>query len=252
MIANNVIALGSTVVFARLLTDYGSLAALVSYFLILAVAGQAMQVATAREGVLGHLGVGAELTATIRSWTQDDARSFTIAMTVVSVLLRHPIAQAVGVKQDRGRRRSGIPAGCLYLELCVLRGALQGVGDYRAVGLSLIGEQATRLVIGGVLAGVGLGVTGAYLGTPMSFVAMTLYCAVRCCGAARARAPRRSRTAGPPCSGCGPHVKRAWAPIAGADRDRRAPEHRHHRRQASLLEPTWPAPTAPPRWPPRC
>ena len=59
MIANNVIALGSTVVFARLLSDYGSLAALISYFLILSVAGQAMQVATAREGVLGHLGVGA-------------------------------------------------------------------------------------------------------------------------------------------------------------------------------------------------
>ena len=58
MIANNVIALGSTVVFARLLSDYGSLAALISYFLILGVAGQALQVATAREGVLGHLGVG--------------------------------------------------------------------------------------------------------------------------------------------------------------------------------------------------
>ena len=50
MIVNNVIALGSTVVFARLLDDYGSLAALISYFLILSVAGQAMQVATAREG----------------------------------------------------------------------------------------------------------------------------------------------------------------------------------------------------------
>src|SRR5262249_31106455 len=44
MIANNVIALGSTVVFARLLSDYASLAALISYFLILSVAGQAMQV----------------------------------------------------------------------------------------------------------------------------------------------------------------------------------------------------------------
>ena len=46
MIANNVIALISTVVFARLLTDYGSLAALISYFLILSVAGQALHVAT--------------------------------------------------------------------------------------------------------------------------------------------------------------------------------------------------------------
>src|SRR5205823_3559937 len=70
MIANNVIALGSTVVFARLLDDYGSLAALISYYLILSVAGQAMQVATAREGVLGHLGFGRDLLATMRQWTR--------------------------------------------------------------------------------------------------------------------------------------------------------------------------------------
>jgi hypothetical protein len=52
MVANNVIALGSVIVFSRLLDDYGSLAALVSYFLILAVAGYAIQLATAREAVL--------------------------------------------------------------------------------------------------------------------------------------------------------------------------------------------------------
>src|SRR5947209_18997549 len=69
MIANNVIALGSTIVFARLLSDYGSLGALISYLLILTVAGQAMQVATAREGVLGHLGVGSALLGTTRNWT---------------------------------------------------------------------------------------------------------------------------------------------------------------------------------------
>ena len=39
MVANNVIALGSVIVFSRELSDYGSLAALVSYFLILAVVG---------------------------------------------------------------------------------------------------------------------------------------------------------------------------------------------------------------------
>jgi hypothetical protein len=74
MIANNVIALGSTVVFARLLSDYGSLAALISYFLILSVAGQALQVATAREGVLGHLGVGPGLIATLKRWTRSRSR----------------------------------------------------------------------------------------------------------------------------------------------------------------------------------
>ena len=67
MVVNNVIALGSVIVFSRLLSDYGSLAALVSYFLILAVVGYAMQLATAREAVLGHLGTGAGLAATIRN-----------------------------------------------------------------------------------------------------------------------------------------------------------------------------------------
>src|ERR1700683_3225131 len=97
MIANNVIALVSTVVFARELNDYGSLGALISYLLILTVAGQAMQVATAREGVLGHLGIGDRLIATTKSWTRSMA-IVTVVLTVVSILLRHPIADAVGVK----------------------------------------------------------------------------------------------------------------------------------------------------------
>jgi O-antigen/teichoic acid export membrane protein len=207
MVVNNVIALGSTIVFARLLTDYGSLAALVSYFLILAVAGYAMQVATAREAVLGHLGVGTGLSATIRNWTKV-LLAFTAVMTVISILLRHPIAQAVGVKQEWAAAL-GIPAGCLYLLLCIMRGVLQGIGDYKSVGLSLIGEQAARLVIGAVLAAVGLGVTGAYLGTPLSFVAMMFYCAV----------PLRRQLGGAkpgegPALGLGKHVFRAWAPIA--------------------------------------
>jgi O-antigen/teichoic acid export membrane protein len=207
MMANNVIALGSTVVFVRLVGDYGSLAALISYFLILAVAGYAMQVATAREGVLGHLGVGPRLAATVRSWTRS-ILVFTAGMTVLSVLFRHPIAQAVGVKQDWAAAL-GIPAGCLYLLLTILRGVLQGTGDYRTVGLSLVGEQTARLIIGAVLAVAGLGVTGAYLGTPLSFVAMSVYCLIVI-----------RKEVGLPAPGMGPalslwlHVKRAWAPIA--------------------------------------
>ena len=83
MVANNVIALGSVIVFSRELSDYGSLAALVSYFLILAVAGYAMQLATAREAVLGHLGVGGGMTATIRSWAKA-LLVFTLVVTVAS------------------------------------------------------------------------------------------------------------------------------------------------------------------------
>src|SRR3984885_14876696 len=60
MIADNVIALGSTIALAPSLKNsqgrgYGSLAALVSYFLIVSVGGQALQGATPRDGVLMHL-----------------------------------------------------------------------------------------------------------------------------------------------------------------------------------------------------
>src|ERR1700744_4059901 len=96
MIANNLIALVASIVFARLLDDYGALAALVSYVLILGVVGQAMQVATAREGVLGHLGTGPGLWATLQRWGRSLA-AFTAVATILSILLRHPIADLVGV-----------------------------------------------------------------------------------------------------------------------------------------------------------
>ncbi len=176
MIANNVVALGSTVVFARLLDDYGSLAALISYYLILSVVGQALQVATARDAVLGQLGEGPALAATLRSWTRT-LLLVTVASAVVSILLRAPIASAVGVHQQWAAA-IGLPAGVLWLLLSLLRGGLQGAGDYRAVGISLVGEQTARLALGATLAAVGLGVTGAYLGTPLSLIAMALYCDV--------------------------------------------------------------------------
>ena len=218
MIVNNVIALVSTVVFARLLGDYGSLAALISYFLILSVVGMALQVETAREGVLGHLGVGAGLIATLRRWTRTMVY-VTVALTIVSVLLRDPIAQAVGVRHDQWAAAIGVPAGCLWLEISILRGALQGVGDYKSVGLSLIGEQAARLLVGATLAAAGLGVTGAYLGTPFSFVAVGIYCSIQL----RRYADRHAAQSIPGTAGVAPeaalelwtHVKRAWAPIAG-------------------------------------
>ncbi len=177
MIVNNVTALVATVIFAHEKLDYGSLSALISYLLILSVVGLAMQVATAREGVLGHLGVGRSLIATLRGWTRILAIG-TVILTVASVLLRHPIASAVGVQKLPWAAALGIPTGCVYLELCLLRGALQGVGDYRSVGLSLIGEQATRLLAGALLA-LPLGVAGAYLGSILSYIAMSAYCALK-------------------------------------------------------------------------
>ena len=222
MIANNVIALGSTVVFARLLSDYGSLGALISYLLILTVAGQAMQVATAREGVLGHLGLGPALLRTARNWTRS-LLLVTVGLTVVSILLRHPIASAVGVDHVvvKGHAHDyswaaalGIPAGCLYLEVSLLRGALQGVGDYKSVGFSLIGEQGARLIAGAALA-VGLSVTGAYLGSLISYIATAVYCmsqlsryAANYTAAETGALPRRQVS-------LWRHVRGALVPIAG-------------------------------------
>jgi O-antigen/teichoic acid export membrane protein len=215
MVANSVLALVATVVFARLLSDYGSLAALISYFLILSVVGQAIQVATAREGVLGRLGVGPALIATMKRW----ARSLlfvTLGLTVVSILLRQPIASAVGVKHDQWAAAIGIPAGCMWVEVSILRGALQSVGNYKAVGLSLIGEQAVRLVSGATLAAVGLGVTGAYLGTPISFIVVGGYCVVHLRRyAAEHQSTEETAAERQTALGLWSHFTRAWAPIAG-------------------------------------
>jgi O-antigen/teichoic acid export membrane protein len=210
MIANNVLALGSTIVFARLLTDYGSLGALISYLLILTVAGQAMQVATAREGVLGHLGLGHGLTATLRNWTRT-LLLLTAGLTVASVLLRNPIASAVGVHKFPWAAALGIPAGCVYLQVSLLRGALQGVGDYKSVGISLIGEQAVRLVLGAAFA-IPFGVSGAYLGSILSYIAMCFYCAVKLREYAASYAGADSPH---PQVSLWAHVHRALAPIAG-------------------------------------
>lgn len=216
MIGNNVIALGSSIVFARLINDYGALAALVSYLIILTVAGQAMQVATAREGVLGHLGVGEGLIATLRSWNRS-LLLFTVAISVISILLRHPIAQLVGVPKDEWAAAVGLPGGCLYLHVCLLRGALQGIGDYKGVGVSLVGEQLARLTLGAALAIVGLGVAGAYLGSLLSYVAMSLYCWLRLRGrlSPDPLAPGLSAAIATRALSLWAHVKRAWVPIAG-------------------------------------
>jgi O-antigen/teichoic acid export membrane protein len=211
MIANNILALVATVVFARELTDYGSLGALISYLLILTVAGQAMQVATAREGVLGHLGVGRGLLTTIRGWTRTLLIA-TVLLTVASVLLRDPIASAVGVRRFSWGAALGIPTGCLYLEVSLLRGALQGVRDYRTVGASLIGEQGVRLITGAVLA-LGLGVTGAYLGSILSYTAMSVYCVVKL--RAYAATQPNEGVVDTPAVSLWRHIQRAWAPIAG-------------------------------------
>ena len=169
-LASNAVALLFTVIFARILgaDGYGSLAALLSTFLILAVPGAAVQVAVAREVAMGRYGTGAELAATLARWR----RTLLLAcgcVAVVAALLREPIAALLSVDEVWAAAAT-LPTGCLWLLLSVERGALQGLHAYRPVAWSLLLEAAGRLAIGLVLVAAGLGVSGAYLGTPLSML----------------------------------------------------------------------------------
>jgi glycosyltransferase involved in cell wall biosynthesis len=114
-LGSNAIALLFTVLFARILgaTDYGSLAALVSTFLILAVPGSALQVAAAREAALGRLGDPVALSRTLAAWRR---RLLTAGAAVIAagVVLREPIASLVSVPHEWAAGRSRRPAcsGC--------------------------------------------------------------------------------------------------------------------------------------------
>src|ERR687893_164967 len=100
VMVSNVVALAFTVVFARVLgqAGYGSLAALLSTFIILMVPGSALQTTVARE---------------------------------VS-------AAVIGVDEHEWGAAGALPAGAIWLILSVERGALQAFQRYRLVGASVI------------------------------------------------------------------------------------------------------------------
>jgi O-antigen/teichoic acid export membrane protein len=92
---------------------------------------------------------------------------------VLAIPLRGVIASIVNVEEDWAA--AAVPvSGMLWAFLSVERGALQGFGSYRPVALSVIGEATTRLLFALALVGLGLDVTGAFLGTALSLVAMAI------------------------------------------------------------------------------
>jgi O-antigen/teichoic acid export membrane protein len=174
-LVNNGIQLVFTVVFTRLLgaTGYGTLAALISAFLILLVAGQSVQVAAAREAALDQLGHPEAVRATLRAWTHRVLLGLVVA-TVVSVLLRGQIAAAIGVHEAPWGAAAILPTGVLWMLISLQRGALQGLRAYGPVGASIVLEGLGRLLCALLLVGAGLGVTGAMLGTPMAFALVAI------------------------------------------------------------------------------
>jgi O-antigen/teichoic acid export membrane protein len=172
VIAANVIALGFTIVFARVLgaTDYGSLATLMSAFIILMVPGSALQIAVARE-VSASLAAGdSDAGAGVRRWVTRLLLG-ALAVAAVAVLLRGLLAAILNVDQEWGAAAVPVTA-VLWMALSVERGALQGFQRYKLVAWSIIAEASARLGFALLLVGAGLDVTGAFLGTALSFVAV--------------------------------------------------------------------------------
>jgi glycosyltransferase involved in cell wall biosynthesis/O-antigen/teichoic acid export membrane protein len=214
--ANGAVQLGFTVVLARLLGigAYGELAALVSVFLIMLATGQALQLAAARQVALGRFGGLGGLADCLAAWMRTLILA-TVAAAAVGVLLRVPLANAIGI-HGRVWAAAAIPPTCtVWLMLSLQRGVLQGLRADRAWRSSLILEPAIRLAASVALVLAGAGVTGAYLGTP---IALTVTAGVLA-AALRRRLPDERKTV----PGRRPRspwplrglLEGAWAPVAG-------------------------------------
>jgi O-antigen/teichoic acid export membrane protein len=174
VITVNLIALAFTIVFARLLgaSGYGSLAVLLSAFIILMVPGSALQIAAARE-VSHDLAVGSPSAgAGVRRWLERLAIG-TILISIAAIPLRGLIGALINV--DELWAAAAVPVtAMLWTIVCVERGVLQGFQRYRIVGFSLVGEALSRIFFALLLVAVGLDVTGAFLGSALSLAAIAL------------------------------------------------------------------------------
>ena len=172
--AANGVSLVFTIVFARVLGSegYGSLIALTAAFLIIAIPGQALQVAVARDVSRQVDGHDPALAANVRRWARTLA-GVTLAVGVVAALLREPLADLIGVDLEWAAAAT-LPMGCVWLLLCIERGVFQGIGSYGWAGGSLVFETLGRFVFAFLLVAVGLDATGAFLGQGASVLAVSL------------------------------------------------------------------------------
>ena len=172
---NNAVQLAFTVVFTRLLgqAGYGTLAAAVSAFIVLMVAGQSVQVAAAREAALDRLGHPDVLRATLRAWVQ----KLGLAQghgEPGDHDEREPLAALFGIPESPWTAAAVPPTGVLWVLISLQRGALQGLRAYRLVGITIVLEAVGRLACGLALYAAGLGIAGAFLGATLSFALLAL------------------------------------------------------------------------------
>lgn len=162
------------------------------------VAGQSAQTMAAREAALEGLG---DLAATLRGWTRT-LLAVGAAVAVAGALTREPLAALLGVGEHPWAAAAVGVTGVAWVLLCLQRGVLQGLGAYEALGASYIVEGTLRLVFALALVGSGLDVTGAFLGSLASLIALSL----------ALRRPLQARLPAPPPGA--PPVRRLGALLA--------------------------------------
>jgi O-antigen/teichoic acid export membrane protein len=174
VIAANVLALIFTVIFARVLgaSGYGSLAVLLSAFIILMVPGSALQIAAAREVSRDVAAGDPNAGAGVHRWLKRLALA-TVGVAILAVPLRGVIAASINV--DELWAAAAVPVtAMIWTVLSVERGVLQGFQRYRTVALSIVGEASSRIAFALALVAVGLDVTGAFLGSAFSLLVVAL------------------------------------------------------------------------------
>jgi O-antigen/teichoic acid export membrane protein len=174
VIAVNVLALVFTIVFARILgaSGYGSLAVLLSAFIILMVPGSALQIAAAREVSHDIAADSPNPGAGVYRWLARLAAG-TVLVALAAIPLRSIIGALINVEELWAAAAVPVTA-MLWTIVCVERGVLQGFQRYRVVAYSLIGEAIGRIVFAVLLVVAGLDVTGAFLGTGLAIGAVAL------------------------------------------------------------------------------
>jgi O-antigen/teichoic acid export membrane protein len=170
------------------------------------VPGSALQIAAARE-VSHSLAAGDPAAgAGVRRWLSRLGLA-TAMVAVAAIPMREVLAAILNV--DEVWAAAAVPVtAMLWMMLSVERGALQGFQRYKIVGGSIVAEAASRLAFALLLVGIGLDVTGAFLGSALSLITVGTALAIplRAClpDVAMADAPRlRDLLAG------------AWLPVVG-------------------------------------
>lgn len=205
-VVDGLLALAFTLVFARVLGPggYGSLAALVSVFLIGSLVGSALQMTVARRLASARPDPVWSIQASAAHWLRCFSLAAVVAL-IVCVLARDVLAGVMGVREPWAAAII-VPAAVLDMAISTQRGLLLGRGAYRLAAASALIVPAGWLLFGMGLAEAGLGLTGIVAG-----IGATEICGVLLLRALVRRLPEKE--IGAPALSITILVREAWGQI---------------------------------------